>query len=111
MSRPFLGTITTAANSNAQRLSDLVKAVIGSGGDSRASTRYCELYIRNDDAQADMFIGNAGVTTTTNYTYHLVAGASVVLGAGNQINNICLENYWVRYASNSQKFNFGGRIA
>ena len=110
MSRPFNGTITTAANTNAQRLSDLVTAVVGTGGDAGASKRYTEIYIRNNDAQGDMYIGGAGVSTT-NYTYHLVAGASATLGAGNERNNIALENYWVRYASNSQTFNFGGRIA
>ena len=110
MARPFLGTITMPASTTAQRLSDLIKAVVGTGGDAGASTRYAEITIRNDDANtSDLFIGNAGVSST-NFAQRLFATGSFTIGAGNVMNNVAAEQWWVRFTVNSQKLAVFGRV-
>ena len=111
MSRPFKGTITMPANTNAQRLSDLLKAVVGTGGDAGCSTRYRSWTIIADQANTgSLYIGGAGVAST-NYGVILAATDSWTVGEGNMLNNETAEAYWIRGSANSQILHFDGRIA
>jgi len=99
------------ANTTAQRLSDLITAVVGTGGDAGASKRYAEFSIRNDDANtSDLFGGNATVSST-NFGFRLLGPSEKAFGTGNVMNNIDTSNIWIRFTQNSQKFAFWGRVA
>lgn len=110
MSEPFLGKITTAANSNAQRLSSLIKGTVGSGGNARYSTRYSNWTITNDAASGEMYIGGASVSSTE-YAVVVLPGFEWSPQGSPVMNNLVADNFWVRFASNSQAFHFRGQIA
>jgi len=100
-----------ANNTNAQRLSSLITAALGTGGDAGASTRYKGWTFIADAANtADLYIGDAGVSST-DYGIALSAGDSWSIGEGNQQNNETTESYWVRSGTGQQKINFTGYIA
>ena len=110
MARPFLGSLVLPADTTAHRLSSLITAVEGTGGDAGASKRYAEISIRSDDANTgDIFIGGPTVSST-NFADRLFATGSKTIGAGNVMNNVATENIWIRSTVNSQKISFYGRI-